>query len=281
MTNIINAIINIVKTPITKIHEYTKLNNRVNSLGYGLEEYIKDIFADTLGEVDDGIRNEKINQTFSYLGNTNNPPDAILRDGDAIEVKKIENYNSGLALNSSYPKSKLFSDSYMITDACKNCEIWKEKDIIYIVGSVNNNKLYNLFFVYGIDFAADYKIYENIKNKIKEGILNISDIEFKETKELGRVNKIDPLGITYLRIRGMWHILNPINLFNYVYKIDKNKIFELVVIINTEKYINFENSCKLEELLKVNKNLNIKDIKIKDPNNPANLKEAKIITFYI
>ena len=29
---------------------------------------------------------------------------------------------------------------------------------------------------------------------------------FAETKELGRVNQVDPLGITNLRIRGMWQI---------------------------------------------------------------------------
>ena len=53
---------------------------------------------------------EKYSEVFSYLGNTSNPPDMIIKDGDAIEVKKIEGFNT-LMLNSSYPKQKLYSSS--------------------------------------------------------------------------------------------------------------------------------------------------------------------------
>ena len=33
---------------------------------------------------------EKYSEVFSYLGNTSNPPDMIIKDGDAIEVKKLK-----------------------------------------------------------------------------------------------------------------------------------------------------------------------------------------------
>lgn len=49
--------------------------------------------------------------------------------------------------------------------------------------------------VYGIDYCADAECYLKIKNQIKEGIGNIGGIQFAETKELGRVNRIDPLNI--------------------------------------------------------------------------------------
>ena len=279
--NIIDAIINIVKNPILELKEYSISHNRANSMGEALEEYIKDIFSGTLFENDKNKRLEIISEVFSYLGNTNNPPDSILRGGDAIEVKKIENKSSSLALNSSYPKAKLYSNSSMITDACRNCEEWEEKDIIYAIGTCEKNKLTSLIFVYGEDYAAENKIYENVKNKIKFGIETINGLEFSETNEIGRVNRVDPLGITYFRIRGMWGIENPIKVFNYIYERDNTKQFNFMALINEDKYNSFFNREELENLEKENKYLETKNVKIKNPNNPAQLRSAKLITFKI
>ena len=279
--NIIDAIINIVKNPILELREYSISHNRANSMGEALEEYIKDIFSGTLFENDKNKRLEIISEVFSYLGNTNNPPDSILRGGDAIEVKKIENKSSSLALNSSYPKAKLYSNSSMITDACRNCEEWKEKDIIYAIVTCEKNKLTSLIFVYGEDYVAENKIYENVKNKIKLGIETINGLEFSETNEIGRVNRVDPLGITYFRIRGMWGIENPIKVFDYIYERDNTKQFNFIALINEDKYNSFLNREELENLEKENKYLEIKNVKIKNPNNPAQLRSAKLITFKI
>ena len=279
--NIIDAIINIVKNPILELKGYSISHNRANSMGKALEEYIKDVFSGTLFEKDKNKRMKIISEVFSYLGNTNNPPDSILRGGDAIEVKKIENKSSSLALNSSYPKAKLYSNSSMITDACRNCEKWEEKDIIYTIGTCEKNKLTSLIFVYGEDYAAENKIYENVKNKIKLGIETINGLEFSETNEIGRVNRVAPLGITYFRIRGMWGIENPVKVFDYIYKRDDSKQFNFMTLINEDKYLSFSNTKELEDLEKENKNLEIKDVRIKNPNNPAQLKKAKLITFKI
>ena len=279
--NIIDAIINIVKNPILELKEYSISHNRANNMGEALEEYIKDVFSGTLFEKDKNKRIEIISEVFSYLGNTNNPPDSILRGGDAIEVKKIENKSSSLALNSSYPKAKLYSNSSMITDACRNCEKWEEKDIIYTIGTCEKNKLTSLIFLYGEDYAAENKIYENVKNKIKFGIETINGLEFSETNEIGRVNRVDPLGITYFRIRGMWGIENPVKVFDYIYERDNTKQFNFLALINEDKYLSFSNTKELEDLEKENKNLEIKNVRIKNPNNPAQLKKAKLITFKI
>lgn len=42
----------------------------------------------------------------------------------------------------------------------------EKKDIIYAIGTCEKNKLTSLIFVYGEDYAAENKIYENVKNKI-------------------------------------------------------------------------------------------------------------------
>ena len=49
---------------------------------------------------------EKWNEVFSYLGNNSNPPDAMLRGGDAIEIKKLETDSKELALNHKRKQTK-------------------------------------------------------------------------------------------------------------------------------------------------------------------------------
>lgn len=105
MRNIVDAIIEVVKSPKYELEAYSISHNRANQMGAALEDYIKDIFAGTVDETDLNVRNRLISETFCYLGNPNNPPDSMLKNGgDAIEVKKIEAPNAALALNSSYPK---------------------------------------------------------------------------------------------------------------------------------------------------------------------------------
>ena len=281
MANIIDAIINLVKSPQYKLTEYSKNHNRANNMGDALEEYVKDIFADTVSEKKEDVRKLKISQTFSYLGNSNNPPDSILKNGDAIEVKKIESNDAQLALNSSYPKHKLYSDSPMINKSCKECEDWDIKDIMYIVGVVNEKNISSLAVVYGTEYCADKSVYERIRETLKEGIKSIPNVEFAETSELGRVNKVDPLGITYFRVRGMWGIKNPFNVFDDIYQKEPKNKFNFMSIINKEKYNSFDNKDELENLSKQNENLKIEDKQVKDPNNPAKLVDVKLVTFSI
>lgn len=277
-SNMLNAIKNIVNNPIGELRSFYTSRNRANSMGDALENYIKDVFAGTLQESDEQKRIEQFSQVFSYLGNQNNPPDMIIRGGDAIEVKKIENPNSALALNSSYPKYKLYANNRMISNACRECEEWEVKDMIYTVGVVSGNNLSKLFFVYGVDYAANSDVYERIKNVVSTGISSITDVEFAETKELGRVNRVDPLGITYLRIRGMWGIENPAKVFSYIYT-PSNADFEFTAIINTEKYNSFPSADRENLESMVNDCFSISDVSIKSPDNPSVLKSAKLITF--
>lgn len=213
-------------------------------MGDALEHFIKDSFANSYG-LDEADAMRAHSETFAYLGNQNNPPEAILRGGDAIEVKKIESSTSALALNSSYPKAKIYRDSTMLTTACKACDggEWDEKDLIFAVGVVKNEEIKQLCFVYGEDYAASREIYERIRTQIKNGVLEIPDIEFAETNELGRVNHVDPLGITYLRLRGMWHIENPFRVFRYAYEFDATMGIILFYFNRRACWIWVENGC--------------------------------------
>jgi len=281
MSNIIQAFINIVKNHTVTISSVTSGNNRANNMGEGLETYIQNIFADTSHITDENERLTQLQEIYSYQGNKNNPPDLILKNSDAIEIKKLESKNSAIALNSSYPKAKLYANSPMITNACRACENWEEKDMLYAIGYIQQTSLKSLWLVYGDCFCADKETYERIKNTISTGITAIPDVEFTQTKELGKVKRVDPLGITDLRIRGMWHIDNPNKTFNYIYQYDENKDFQLICLLKKEKYDSLPTKDKqvLENLN--NNHITIQNIQIKNPNNPIQLIDAKLLVFKV
>jgi hypothetical protein len=276
MTNILEAIYNIVNHKNFAIREFYSGRNRANSMGEALENYIKDAFADTFDSDNEQSRLKTYNKEFSWLGSQNNPPDIMIKGGDAIEVKKTQSANSSLALNSSYPKTDLRSTSPMITSECRDCEVWKVKDLIYCVGHTTDTDIKSLWMVYGSSYAAKHETYQRIKTTISDGIKTIPDVVFAETKELSRVNQVDPLGITNLRIRGMWQIENPRKVFNYLHE-TTDKDFELVCIIPTEKYNSFPNESR-SKFEGINENgFSIEDKQIKNPNNPAKLMDCKLI----
>ena len=257
-----------------------KGKNRINGVGDALEVFIKDAFAGTINVANESERLVKYSEVFSYTGNQNNPPDLMIKSGDAVEVKKIESYGSQIALNSSYPKAKLFSDDPMIAKVCRNCEAWTEKDIIYTIGVISQQKLKFLWLIYGDCYAAEKEIYEKIRNGLINGIAEIQGVEFTVTKELGRVNKVDPLGITYLRIRGMWGIENPTKVFSYmnIGNIpDAN--FQMIALMKESKYNSFPDTSRqtLENIALPG--FGIRSAVIKSPNNPVELIPAKVITY--
>ncbi len=280
-TNLLEAICNLSSFKRVDLLNLYSGSNRVNNMGMALEYYIKDLFCDTINVSSVSKKDKMYSNYLSYIGNQNNPPDFIIKAGDSVEVKKLEGLRSGLALNSSYPKSKLHVDCPMITKNCRICEEWSTKDIIYSIGVVdikNGKKLKLLWFLYGDCYAATRETYEKIRTAIRIGFNTSHNIN-TETKELGRVNAVDPLGITYLRIRGMWHIDNPIKVFDYIDDYDKSNAFTMYAIMREEKYDSFPNSSK--NRIKACKQINIKDIEIKNPDNPAKFIEAKLIKFII
>ena len=280
MTNILEAIYNIAIQKDFQIKALYSGRNRANGMGDALENYIKDAFADTFGVIQEIERMKIFNQKFSWLGSQNNPPDIMIKGGDAIEVKKTQSATTSLALNSSHPKADLRHTSPMITKECRDCEEWTTKDLIYSIGHTSDTSLKSLWLVYGNIYAAKLETYERIKKTISTGIKTIQNVAFSETKELGRVNRVDPLGITNLRIRGMWQIENPRKVFDYLHS-QTNNTFELISIIPIDKYESFpaKSIKKIESL--INENFTIENTNVKDPNNPAKLIEVKLIKFIL
>lgn len=184
---------------------------------------------------------------------------------DNIDKRRIENVLVKLA------RTHLF---YLINEI----NLKDPKDLIYCIGQSTESKLRSLWMVYGCIYAAKDETYDRIKSKISEGIKEIPNIVFSKIKELGRVNQIDPLGITSLRIRGMWQIENPRKVFHYLHN-HSNENFELICIIPDKIFLKFPKSSiqKINSIKEEGFSLN--SCKVKDPNNPAELIDCKICKF--
>jgi len=280
MANILTAILSIKNKYDTSIENVVDGSNRMNNMGEGLETYIKNAFASLFEENNKTKQNDRISEVFSYTGNKNNPPDLMLKGGDAIEVKKIESKSGNIQLNSSHPKDKLTSTNTKISKYCVECEDWKQKDLIYAIGQVPSGKtiLKSLWLVMGDCYAAESTTYSKVEDKISEQISLIPDIDLNlDTNELSGVKDVDPLGITYLRVRGMWIINHPSKVFDYLYKYDDSLSFQMISLMKASKYNEYPEVDRIA--LEADKGISIEDVQVKDPNNPAKLLKGKLITY--
>lgn len=279
--NILTAFVNILENPNTTINPAKISNNRINNIGDALEGYIKDAIVGLLDKYASNSDRDKLySETFSWLGNSSNPPDCMIGGGDAIEVKKIETLNGDIALNSSHPKNKLHAGDSRVAGGAKSAEDWEIKDVIYAIGSTkNNSELHRLWLIYGDCYSASREVYEKLTNAITDGVNATPDLEFEKTNELGRVNRVDPLGITHLRIRGMWIIRNPSRLYSQLVNQTDGKQYYL--LMREKKYLSFPQADREKlELIKKQGYINEK-IEIRDPDNPAKLIEARMIKYEI
>ena len=285
MRNIIDAIITLVEQSEKNLFNDNK-KSEVNGY-YDLETYVKNIFANAFDCENDDERRDKLSNTFIYLGNSTNPPDLILKSGDAIEVKKVQpnywktEFDGKVLLNSVYPRKFLNISDPLLTKSCREAEKWTKKDIIYAVGISKERKLKHFCMVYGCNYCASDEYYKEICYQIQEGLKNIQNVSFPYTREFGRVEKIDPLKSTLVRIIGQWQIESPWKIFNYIYNRSEEADFTFMCLIDDIKWNQLNNVNELMKLQSNYKNLKISDVKIKNPDNPKILENAKLITHHI
>lgn len=201
---------------LTELYDYTWSGN-VSTNGKRLEFFTRDLLCGSLDITDKSDKIDAHKKELSWLGSANNPPDLIIRDGPAIEVKKTRSKAGNLQMNSSPPHQTLHNDSDLINKGCKECESelggWSEKEMVYSVGRISSGKLDYLWLVYGDCWCGENELYEELFTSIKDSIKNNVDQfpygELKETNELGRINDVDPVSRASLRIRPMWQIEHP------------------------------------------------------------------------
>lgn len=305
MSNTLQAFTRLFDTVIDDFNEDYNVSNRVNQVGDALEKFIKDLYADTINKPT-SIRDYQA--VFSYLGAKNHPPDLVLKKSDAIEVKKVQVKESNttqsnrkkssksalesnikpLQLNSSAPKKFLLRNDPLIKDECRDCEDdsnlpeeqqWQQKDMLYVIGTVIGKKLCSIWFVYGDCYAASANTYSQIKNTISQAITDLG-IELSPTREIARINSVDPLQITNLRVRGMWLIEHPLKVFEYL-ELNTKTPFFAHLIVSKLKFDTFptNDQSNLESLIqKHSKVISKNNVKICDPDNPAKNIDAVVVS---
>ncbi len=275
-TNVISALINLYNCKSFKVNDYEDVDNKINKKGTAFENFVKKLFIDT--NDNDFLNN--IKDYFSHLGDQNHPPDLILKEGDAFEIKEKKSASGDIQLNSSFLRDTLKIDDPKLTDKCRNCEdvAWKEKDIFYVIGHVDTNKnLKSIFFVQGICIACPTHYYTDLFNSFKQHIYK-GDFSFSETKELARLNNIDPLDYTHLRVRSMFLLTHPTKIFNF-FKINKSSDLNVFCLMTNKKYSSFQKD--LLQILEKKNDIEIQDKNITSPLNKNNILECKFIHFHL
>ncbi|NNU76555.1 NgoPII family restriction endonuclease [Clostridium estertheticum] len=283
-SNIVKALINISNynerpnlSKYSAIKKAAQDSNSAKAMGSELESYSKDIFTDAYNIDDPEEKVNKYKQSLSYLGGSKNPPDFIIKEGAAVEVKKVESTNE-IQLNSSSPTKTLKYDSDKITKSCKKCEKWTEKDMIYIIANQKKNTkiVESIWIIDAKCYVASKDVYLNVFNYIKDAIIKLDKIETVQSKEFARVVNIDSLNSTKLRIRPMWTLAHPNTMFNHFIKKDDIKKFRVYSLILKSTFDLYPESDlnELETLIE-NKKVTRFDTHVKDPDDKT--KELDVI----
>ena len=282
-SNILITIKNIFDLKTNNMSDYFRdyATTQVKTVRQQMEYYVKDAISGSFKSVKDKKPTDRYTGVFSYIGSKNKPPDIIIQGGDALVIKTTKTYKGSLTINNYPPKAHLKWNDPWILKNCRQIDggQWNSKDIFYVTGWTEKRRMKYLNFIQGSCFIPEEKVYNKKLEGIKKNIYNYLESEGLEaikTVGLGKVNNIDPLGITNLRIKGVWSIKNPINTFSDTFIYDKNKDFNLIALMFKNKFDSFPK--KDVNAIINDKQIEIKDVKIKNPNNPQKKIETKLIT---
>lgn len=253
--NALTAISEIAAFGSNNLKEYaTNYLTGVNAVDEQLEFYIKNALAGSF-KIQPGKRQGHYAKIFSYIGNKNNPPYMIIKNGDAFEINKIKSPFASLAVNSLPPKDMLRATDKSISDACRKCESiqWKEKDLFYVIGNAKGGSINSLFFIQGTCYASNPKVYDAVR------------------KELKRIN--DKNTFNFNPRSGK--IKNPLTYFKNYCEYVPNK-FNIYAVIENKKYLSFPR--KDRRALESSNNIEVKDITIPLPSDQNQMLNAKLIS---
>lgn len=299
MSNIINAIVNIINNRLAFNGAQNGGGNRMNANGASLEGFVKDAFANTFGSL--GGNQRWVNTCFSYLGSANYPPDMILIGGDAIEVKQEKNLGQ-LQLNSSCPINKLYRNNPKISDRVRFCDggNWQSKDILYVIGTEPRAQYgpKKIWMIYGDCLSPNEQVFRTLEREIKTTVEAIPNYNWVQTNELAKAQNVDPLGTADLRVRAMWMLNHPNGLFqhyvslcvqqnggNYanpqIFTYNKNASFQMYALMTLSKFNSLPQADIQDLLNRRGNNLLIENVEIADPDNPAVALNCKLICYSI
>ena len=285
MPNVLTAIADIINHKAFVLPTADSGHTRVNTTGVAFETYCKDRLAG-LEPGNDVARTALYETTFSYQGGANNPPDAMYRGGnmgDAFEFKKVGGNSVGnIPLNSSPPKDCLRIDSYGLEKESISCEPWTRRDLFYICGGVPKKatKLNWIWIADAYLMAAKQDLYHDLYAKLQHDISKIDWASFSPTKELGRVNTLDPRKVTHLRIRAMWNIQAPGKLFKDLPGVRSCDAPVLHAILTKAKWESMPSDSRAQvEALKSTPGFSLTNVLVPSPNIPQDKIQSILIRY--
>jgi hypothetical protein len=244
--------------------------------GKPFENFAKNMFAGCLGALSSHV-DAAWERTFSWRGSANHPPDFMIRSGDAVEVK-IHGGIGQIQLNSSPPKRTLKVTDTRIQEGCRTCENWTEKDFLYFIGKANDEYVEALWLIDGRCIADNANTYDLIFDKLA---LTVSDLGGEPGNEIGRLNDVDPLKATSLRIRAMWLLEHPARVFQSVFVPADQGSFVLNVLVSAEKWDAYSKE-QVDAVMELShKGLNIRRTDIPDSGKIGLRQEAVHISWKI
>ena len=275
--DILRAIVNLSQCrsfDLEKTREH--VSNVVSSQGKPLEKFVIASFCGIPGTTGNNTSSRDI---FCYEGAVNNPPDAMLKDeGDAIETKKIESITT-IHLNSSLPKQRLYADDKTITNKAVECEEWKSRDMLYVIGHIkkDTSPVRSLFFFYGDCIFKRNEYYNDIFESAKNSLKGIDKIQ-QTGNEYGTIKDVDELGInTDMRLRPLNSFDHPFKIFSEIVQPDKNAVFSLFAVMRSSKFESFPDHA--QHLLTDNQEITHTTKQIRDPDNPEGKIGAEVFSF--
>lgn len=279
MSNILKAIQVIVGHYANDLSDDADSSNRMNAMGEGLEQFIKDAFANSFNLT----KAEKVQSyasTFSYLGSQNHIPDMMLKGSDAIELFELDSIYDNIVFNSLYPKAKLLANSSKINSFCRSAEDWQEKDLIYAIGTIEKEEhLRHLWLIYGDCFVADAAVYERIIKIVDPSSYSGVEVNCKTFDDIGCLGSVDYLNVTKIPIRSKCIVDNPTNIFSDVHTIENTEAFQLSCLITKEKFNSLPESDRKNILSAQSEAFTIVDVEIRNPNQSTNFLPAKLLHF--
>lgn len=281
-TNTLIAFRNILERNSCRLTPIFRQGGSANAAGDSLEYFIKDMYCTQAQSYQFLEEKERVYDRYlSWKGDSKRFPDFIVKNGVGVEPKKLNGYSrSSLSLNSSFPKDYIYPNSQNVPYID---EVWEKKDVVYVVGNLekSGDKLLTLWLAYGNTFVADNSSYLQTKETIVEKIKEITTLQFVPSLELGRATRVDPLGLTNLRLRGMWELAHPANIFqNYLTMNDiPTGATKINLVILKKDYEEIPIPPEFNDYLSTNKMI-INEVGIPDPNNPSELLEALILESY-
>lgn len=227
-SDVVIALRNIMERNSTVVAPIERSKGRINTMGDRLEYFMKDMFSPGNRAAQHPYEKDKKREYDKYLswdGDNRYFPDFIIKGGVGVEPKKSESKSfSALSLNSSYPKKYItpLTQNLPPLDCIKEGK-WDKKDVVYAIGNIpkeeeKSGKLKYLWMFYSNTYIADPSIYENLISNVRGALAGLPGNMKLDSKELGRVHGVDPLGVSNLRVRGMYEMKHPAKIFETALK---------------------------------------------------------------